>query len=112
MSPQTAPNFPPTFEIELFQPDPHALYSLEVAARLAAVRPRSILKYCRIGLVRPVFQAPYGAMAFTEDAIFTIRRIETMRVIHGLDVALMKTMLDLLDEVERLRAEVRFFQRH
>jgi hypothetical protein len=39
-----------------------------------------------------------------------VRRIEYLRAVHGVDVALLKTMFALLDEVERLRAEVRFLR--
>ena len=98
--------------LELFQPKPNVLYTLETAAHLAGVPRRSILIYCRAGLVRPVVQAPYGAMVFTEEAIFTVRRIERLRTVRGIDVAWIKTMFDLLDEVELLRAEVRFLRNH
>ena len=40
--------------LELFQPYPDVLYSLEATAHLARVPRRSILIYCRAGLVRPV----------------------------------------------------------
>ena len=49
-------------------------------------------------------------MAFTEDAIYTARRIEELRAAHGMGVKWIKAMFDLLDEVERLRAEVRFYR--
>jgi len=45
-------------------------------------------------------------MEFTEEAIHTVRRIEHMRAVYGVDLAWLKTMFDLLDEVERLRAEL------
>jgi len=60
--------------------------------------------------VRPVIQPPYGVMEFTEEAIYTMRRIEHMRTVQGLDLAWIKTMFDLLDQVERLRAELRFLR--
>jgi hypothetical protein len=47
-------------------------------------------------------------MEFTEEAIYTLRRIEHLHTVQGLDLAWLKTMFDLLDEVERLRAELRF----
>jgi DNA-binding transcriptional MerR regulator len=96
--------------LELFQPKPNVLYSLDVTAHLAGVPRRCILIYCRAGLVRPVFQPPYGVMAFTEEAIHTIRRIEHVRTVHGLDFAWLKTIFDLLEEVEQLRAELRFWR--
>ena len=71
-----------------------------------------MLVYCRAGLVRPVLLPPYGVMAFTEEAIYTVRRVEYMRTVHNLDVTWIKNILDLLDEVERLRAEVRFLRNY
>jgi len=94
--------------LELFQPKPNVFYGLDAAARLACVPRRHILIYCRFGLIRPTFQPPYGVMEFTEEAVYTVRRIEYLRTVHGLDVAWIKTMLELIDEVERLRAEIRF----
>lgn len=96
--------------VELFEPKPDTLYSLDVAARLAGVPRRAILICCRAGLVRPVCQPPYGALAFTEEAIQTVRRVEQMRAVHGVNVVWIKAMFDLIDEVERLRAEVRFLR--
>jgi hypothetical protein len=101
-----------TRTIQLQRTDPHAPYSLDVAARVAAVPRRSILVYCRVGLVRPVFQEAYGIMTFNEEAIYSVRRIETLRTVHGVDLAWIKSTFELLDELERLRAEVRFFRRH
>ena len=110
MNKQHAQDVPPAFALELFQPDPNVVYTLDVTAHLAGVPRRSILAYYRAGLVRPVFQPPYGVMVFTEEAIYTVRRIEHVRAIHGIDVALVKTVFGLLDEVERLRTEVRFLR--
>ena len=101
---------PSALALELFQPRPDVLYSLDATAHLARVPRRSVLIYCRAGLVRPVFQPPYGVMVFTEDAIYTVRRIEEMRAAHGIGVAWIKSMFALVDEVERLRAEVQFFR--
>ena len=97
-------NIPTPHAIVLFQPDPNVLYSLDATAQLAGVSRRSILIYCRAGLVRPIIQPPYGCMTFTVEAIHSVRRIEQIRVIHGIDVNLIKPMVDLLNEVEHLRA--------
>lgn len=112
MSDPDNPEIQSALALELFQPHPDVLYSLDATAHLAGVSRRSLLIYYRAGLVRPVFQQPYGVMAFTEEAIYTVRRIEEMRELHGVDVGWIKTMFDLLGEVERLRAEVRFFRDH
>ncbi len=112
MSKRFVHDSPHPLAMELFQPKPDVLYSLDAAAHLAGVPRRSILIYCRAGLVRPVVQPPYGVMEFTEEAIYTLRRIEHLRTVQGLDLAWLKTMFDLLDEVERLRAELRFLRKH
>ncbi len=110
MSKRVRTEVPSPLALELFQPEPNVLYGLEATARLAGVSRRSILIYCRAGLVHPVVQPPYGTLGFTEEAIYTVRRMEYLRAVHGVDVALLKTMFNLLDEVERLRAEVRFLR--
>lgn len=97
-------------ELELYQPRPDALYDLDAAAQIAGVARRTLLIYCRAGLIRPILQPPYEIMAFTEEAILTVRRIEFLRAAYGIDLAGIKTMLELLGEVERLRAEVRFLR--
>lgn len=100
----------PSRAVEVFQPQPNVLYTLEAAAHLAGVPRRVILIYCRAGLVSPVLQPPYGMMAFTEEAIHAVRRIERVRSAHRIDLTLLKTMFALLHEVEHLRAELRFLR--
>ena len=101
---------PASCAVEVFQPHPDTLYSLDAAAHLAGVSRRAVLICCRAGLVQPVSLPPYGAMAFTEVAICSVRRIERMRSVLGCHVLWLKTMFDLLAELERLRAEVRFLR--
>lgn len=96
--------------VEVYQPKPNLLYSLDAAARLGGVPRRCILVYCRAGLVQPILQPPHGMMVFTEEAIHTVRRMERLRALHGLDLTWLKTLFDLLNEVSRLRAEVRFLR--
>jgi DNA-binding transcriptional MerR regulator len=100
----------PSSELDLFQPRANTLYGLDAAAHLANVSRRALLIYCREGLIQPVLQAPHGMMVFNEETIYTVRRIEHMRQVHGVDVALIKTIFDLLNEIERLRSEVRFLR--
>ena len=110
MSKRSVPEDRSPDALELFQPQPNALYALDTAARLAGVPRRSILIYCRAGLVRPVVQPPFGMMQFTEEAIHMVRQIEQSRAAYGVDLPWIKTLFELLDEVERLRAEVRFLR--
>jgi hypothetical protein len=110
MSNSCDPEIPSALALELFQPSPNSLYSLDAIAQLTGVPRRSILVFCRAGLVQPVFQAPYGVMAFTEEAIYTVRRIGDLRAVHGLSVVWIKSIFALIDELERLQAEVSFLR--
>ena len=112
MSKRVGPENSSPLALELFQPEPDVLYTLDETAQLAGVSRRSILIYCRAGLVRPVVQPPYGAMEFTEKAIYTVRQIEYLKTVRGIDLALLKTIFDLREEVECLRAELRFLRQH
>jgi hypothetical protein len=96
--------------LEPYQPQPNVLYPLEVAAHLAGVPRRALLVYCRAGLVRTVYQPPYGVMAFSEEAIHCVRRIELVRLAHAPNLELLKFMFDLVGEVERLNQELRFLR--
>jgi len=110
MSKRFVLNISSSLAVEVFQPRPDALYSLEAAAHLAGVSRRSVLVYCRTGLVQPVLLPPHGVMAFTEEAVHTVRRVEELRTVHGLELAWIKTLFALQDEVKRLRAELRFLR--
>jgi len=95
------------FALELFPARPDYLYSLEETAVLARVPRRVLLVYWRAGLVRPVFQPPYGAIGFGEEAIYTVRRVEQLRLVHGFGRAPLSGLLALLAELERLQSASR-----
>lgn len=110
MTEQTVPYYPSSLALELFQPGPNVFYSLEDAVHLAGVSRRSFLVYCRVSLVRPVFQPPYGVMEFSEESIYAVRRMEHLRTVHRSDLAWLNTVTKLLDKVEQLHAELRFLR--
>jgi MerR family transcriptional regulator/heat shock protein HspR len=98
--------------LQLFEPEPGQLYSLDVAAYLAGVSRRSVLLYCKAELIRPAFDAEYGGFLFDETAVRTIRRAERLQKLHGMDLTGVRMVLDLLDQVESLRQELRFHRGH
>lgn len=108
MNNPSVPESPSDHALELFQPSPNALYTLDAVAHLSGVPRRSILVFCRAGLLSPIFLPPYGVMEFTDDAIYTVRRIEAVKAAHEHGVTWLQTMFALMNEVERLRAEVHF----
>ncbi len=96
--------------LAVFQPKPGMLYGLDVTAHIVGISRRAILVYARAGLVHPVVQPPYNVLAFTDEAIYALRRIDYLHRVQNLGLDWIKALLDLADEVERLRAEVRFLR--
>ena len=93
---------------EFYAPNPDQEYSLEQVAELVPVSRRWIAIYCRHGLVTPLKPVAEEGWSFDEDAIRLLRRAEYLRTVHGLNVAAIRLVFDLLEEVERLQRELRF----
>lgn len=98
--------------LELLQPGGDALYSLETTAALAGVSRRTVLIYCRLGFVQPLFQPPYGSIVFREEAVYTLRRVESARMVHGIEVARLNSTIAWLDEIGHLRPTSRTLRGH
>lgn len=81
-------------------PDDETVYTLEVIARISGVDAETILHYQEQGFIRPL---PESANQFDDEALRTLRRIEHLRETCGVNEAGLRLILDLLDEVERLR---------
>ena len=101
-TPETDPHGLP-----LFEPDPEAAYTIEVVAELTGVSPQTILCYQEQGLITPVAHGDHDTRRFDDEALRTLRRLEHLRATCGLNDRNLRLMLGLLDEVERLRAELR-----
>ena len=91
--------------LQLFQPPPDAVYSIEATAQLVDVPRRQIAVYCRHGLVTP--RANERGYYFDGKTIGTLRAIEGLRSVCGDDLAGIKMILQLMNEVQRLNSEVR-----
>jgi DNA-binding transcriptional MerR regulator len=96
--------------IQLFEPDGDTVYTIEAAAQIAQVARRSILVYYKHGLVSPIVDPERGGYYFNDEAIRTLRHIEYLRTHCGVSLVGIKLILRLMNEVERLRAEARFFR--
>lgn len=84
--------------IERFRPDPGRLYDMEMTARLAGVPRRSVLIYCRWGLVRPTTSPEVQGWYFSTDAIGAIRRAEYLRTNRGVNLPGLRVIFELMDE--------------
>jgi DNA-binding transcriptional MerR regulator len=96
--------------LQLYEPDAQVFYSIEAAASLARVSRRRIAVYCRHGLVAPVMDPDAGGWQFNDEAIRRLRQIESLRAVCGANLAAIRLILDLMEEVERLRQELRFLR--
>ena len=96
--------------LQLFEPDPEAVYTLEVAERLAHVPRRLIAVYYKHGLVSPVVDPASGGFYFNDEGIRALRHIEYLRMACGINLVGVKMIFALMDEAERLRAEARFLR--
>ncbi|MDQ3621851.1 MAG: helix-turn-helix domain-containing protein [Verrucomicrobiota bacterium] len=94
--------------LQLFVPDPNAVYTLEATAHLAQVSRRMILIYCKRGLLSPVVDPACGGYSFNDEAIRILRRIEDLRAAWGNNLAGIKLVLDLMSEVNACKPNFAF----
>ncbi len=94
--------------IQVFVTGP-AVHSLVEAAALTGVRPDLLRYYCRAGLLGRE-RAGTAAPTFDDGALYEVRRIEHLRQAYGVTRRALPLFCDLLHQVERLQAEVRFLR--
>ena len=98
----------PVRTVQRFEPRPDAVYTLETAAHLAHVTRRAILVYYNQGLVSPARDPQEAGYYFNDEAIRALQHIAFLRNNCGINLRGTQIVLDLMKEVERLRAELRF----
>jgi DNA-binding transcriptional MerR regulator len=94
-------------EIQLFEPPANAVYTIDSAADLAHVPRRTIAVYYKHGLVSSTVDPARNGYYFDKEAILTLRRIEDLRTVCMNNLAVVKMILDLTNEVERLNSKMR-----
>jgi hypothetical protein len=93
--------------LTVLNPEAGKLYDVRAAAEYTAVDPDGIRTYCREGLVRVIEYKENGEPLLDEDGIYWLRRIQDLRTEMRLEGPMLRIVLDLMQEVERLRQEVR-----
>ena len=81
-----------------------ALYVISVAAELAGVHPQTLRIYERKGLLEPA-RTSGGSRRYSEDDISRLQRIQDLTT-AGLNLEGVKRVMELEDEVRRLRGEI------
>ena len=97
-------------EIQLFDPPPDAVYTIEATSHLVNVSRRTILVYCKHHLLSPASTADHGYY-FDGAALRGLRRIEALRTVCGDDFAGIKIILDLTAALEQSQSDLRLLSR-
>jgi DNA-binding transcriptional MerR regulator len=100
----------PIRSLQRFEPDPSAVYTLETTAHLTDLPRHTILVYFKQGLVSPVVDPEVGGFYFNDEGIRLLRRIEQLQSDFGINLMGTRLILDLINEVDRLREELRFLR--
>ena len=86
-------------KLPLYEPDEQAAYTLEVVAEITGISSQTILHYQEEGLL--------PSSNLNDETVRTLRRIDHLQGELGLNDSGLKLILNLMDEVERLREELR-----
>ena len=97
-----------TTSLVVYEAGAEAIYTLDEISDLTGVSRRTILLCSRAGLVSPVDEPETAGWRFDQEAVRTLRRIEHLRASCGANLSGIKLILGLMDEVEQLRAHLRF----
>ncbi|HEV2346551.1 MAG TPA: helix-turn-helix transcriptional regulator [Actinocrinis sp.] len=82
-----------------------ATYVISVAAQLSGLHPQTLRQYDRLGLVSPG-RAPGRGRRYSARDIELLREVQRLSQDEGVNLAGIKRIRELQDEVEALRARV------
>jgi MerR family transcriptional regulator/heat shock protein HspR len=83
---------------------------ISVAAELADMHPQTLRMYESRGLIRPK-RSPKNTRLYSLEDVERLRRIQQMTNEEGLNLAGVETVLELEEELERARKELRRMRR-
>jgi DNA-binding transcriptional MerR regulator len=81
---------------------PQAVYTLDILAEITGVSTQTIVEYQEHGLIHPELD---------DESLRALRRIEHLRESCQVNLAGLKMLTSLLEEVEQLREELRMLQK-
>jgi MerR family transcriptional regulator/heat shock protein HspR len=84
------------------QPEDRAVYIISVAAELAGVHPQTLRIYERKGLLRPA-RTPGNTRRYSERDITRLQMIQKLTQEHGLNLAGVRMIVEMEDQLERMR---------
>ena len=86
-------------------PESAAVFVISVAAELAGMHPQTLRQYDRLGLVSPHRTPGRGRRYSTRD-IEQLREVQRLSQVEGVNLAGIKRILELENEVHALRARL------
>jgi MerR family transcriptional regulator/heat shock protein HspR len=89
--------------------DPRAVYVISVAAQLAGVHPQTLRIYEQRGLVRP-HRTSGNSRRYSDEDIDRLRRVQALTQ-RGVNLAGVKRIIELEEEIDRLLDTTRELQR-
>jgi DNA-binding transcriptional MerR regulator len=87
-----------------------SIYTIETVERITRISKDQIVLYYEWGLVSTVKASDQADLLFDDEAIHRLRRIAFLLSEYGINHDGLKMVTSLMDEVERLRQELRFLR--
>lgn len=82
------------------------VFMISVAAELAEMHPQTLRMYESRGLISPK-RSPKNTRLYSQADVERLKRIQEMTAEQGLNLAGVETVLELEDQLERMRAELK-----
>ena len=79
-------------------------YTLDILSQVTGISTQTILLYHEHGIIRPSSE---NGTQYDDDAVRILRRIEHLRDTCEMNLSGLKVLANLLEEVEKLRLELR-----
>lgn len=88
----------------------HGYYAIETVAEITGTSRHMIAVYCRHGMISPLGEPEEEGWTFDDDTILKLRHIEQLRAQYGMNLAGLRAMTSMMNELEELRREIRFLR--
>ncbi len=98
-------------ESDLPSNSPGTIYTIETVAQITRISPDRIVFYYEHGLVSIQRAPDRDDLLFDDEAIHQLRRVAYLASEFGFDHRGLKMVTSLLQQLERLREEVRFLRK-
>lgn len=87
------------------------IFDCATSASMAETTSRVLLKYWKIGLIRPIGDTERYGIYFDLEAVFLTRQAERLRQEFSIDMKTASIIVKLRQENEMLREELKFWRK-